>query len=120
MNLTSESSGAVRVLNERGRWHARETTYYAGTWAQLAGLIPRFEIADFIAQPDSQANPYMKSVVRIPRTAAERRIPVGIVSNTYSLAQHHEVIEHCFEGIRNSEVDPSDLRCELGLTELGE
>ena len=65
-------------------------------------------------------NPYMKSVVRVPRTIFEHPLPVGVVSNTYSLVQHADVASQCFEGIRDAGIDPSSLHCELGLTDLGE
>lgn len=47
-------------------------------------------------------------------------IPVGVVSNTYRLAQHKEVVEMCFKGLKAHGIDPQVLRCEVGLTSLGE
>jgi hypothetical protein len=62
----------------------------------------------------------MRAVVRQPRTQREQPIPVGMVSNVYSLVQHADVVASCFEGIQDAGVDVSSLRCALGLTELGE
>lgn len=62
----------------------------------------------------------MKSVIRIPRTKFEQVIPVGTVSNTYTLAQHDEVAAKCFAGMQAAGIVTDELRCELGLTELGE
>ena len=83
-------------------------------------LLPKFELADFTAGLSVLSNPYLRSVVRIPRTATEQAIAVGVVSNTYTLVQHEEVAEKCFDGLRRAGVDVSTLRCELGLTPLGE
>ena len=65
-------------------------------------------------------NPYLKTIVRLPRTPFEQPVPVGVVSNTYTLTQHKEVAEKCFEGIRLAGTPTSDLRCEVGLAQLGE
>jgi hypothetical protein len=110
----------IQPLDEQGKWHARDAIYYAGTWRQLSTLVPRFELTDFKAEGGDVPNPYMKSVVRMPRTLFEKPVPVGVVSNTYSLAQHHAVAEQCLQGIQETGIDPTNLRCELGLTQLGE
>lgn len=110
----------IQPLDETKRVRARDVTYWAGPWQRLTTIVPKFEVTDFKAQGGDAANPYLKSVVRLPRTLFEQRVPVGVVSNTYSLAQHHAVAEQCFSGMRNAGIDPGNLKCELGLTELGE
>lgn len=111
---------ALRALDEIARWHARDVRYYEGSWDRLRLELPEFKTDDFRAQADAPANPYMRSVVRMPRTPMEQPIPVGVVSNTYSLAQHWEVAEKCLEGIRSAGIDTDGLTCQLGLTEFGE
>lgn len=115
-----QTTAPIEPMDEKIRWRSRDATYWAGTWDKLCEIVPRFELADFRAGDGHVPNPYMKSVIRRPRTQFEQPVPVGIVSNTYGLAQHHDVIEKCFEGIRKAGVDSSGLRCELGMTELGE
>lgn len=110
----------IEALEEVGRWRARDVTYYAGRWEQVKRHIPRFEAAEFRASGDAPPNPYMKAVVRVPRTKFEQAVPVGTVSNAYTLAQHDDVAVMCLEGIRKAGIAPEELRCELGLTELGE
>ena len=56
----------------------------------------------------------------LPVSVTEQRIPVGVVSNAYRLAQHTDVVEMCLKGIRAHDIDPSELHCEVGLTPLGE
>lgn len=116
--MTDES--AIEMLDEKGRWRARDVAYWGGRWDQVRTQLPQFETREFRANGDAPPNPYMRSVVRLPRTRVEQPIPVGTVSNTYTLVQHHEVAERCFEGIRQAGIDCDELRCELGLTELGE
>ena len=114
------SDTPIEALRETSRWRARDVTYWAGKWSQLSTIIPEFKIEDFKADGDAPANPYLKTVVRLPRTPFEQLIPVGTVSNTYPLAQHKEVAEKCFEGIQSAGIPTSDLRCEVGLSALGE
>jgi hypothetical protein len=80
----------------------------------------RFVVEDFKVSAVGPANPYIRTVVRLPVSITEQRIPVGVVSNTYRLAQHADVVEMCLKGIRAHDIDPSELRCEVGLTPLGE
>jgi hypothetical protein len=56
----------------------------------------------------------------IPLSAAERPIPVGVVSHTYSLASHRDVAALCRWGVLTTDIEPDDLRYEVGLSELGE
>ena len=111
---------ALSILNETGRWRSRDVRYLEGPWTRLREEIPEFRKEEFRTQEDAPSNPYMQTVVRIPRTKYEQPIPVGVVSNSYTLAQHREVGEKCFSGIRAAGVDTNNLKCQVGLTELGE
>lgn len=111
---------AIEILEEQSRWNARDVKYWSGPWDNLKTLIPEFAVQDFITSGESSPNPYLKTVVRLPLEKYEKPIPVGIVSNTYTLAQHRDVASKCIEGIKQVGIDPSDLRYELGLSKLGE
>jgi hypothetical protein len=50
--------------------------------------VPEFDLVPFAADQGEPANPYLQTVMRRPLSAAERPIPVGVVSHTYSLAPH--------------------------------
>lgn len=76
-------------------------------------------MVDFAVR-DSIANPHIKAVVRIPRNKDERPIAAGTASNHYTLAQHVDVAKKCFQGITEIGIDPEKLKCELGLSGLGE
>ena len=119
-DLSAHSEGSVELTNETVRWRARDASFMAGKWAALSKRIPRFVVEDFKATAGGPANPHIRTVVRLPVSAPEQRIPVGVVSNTYRLAQHADVVEMCLKGIRAHDIDPSELRCEVGLTSLGE
>ena len=118
MSLHSEDT--VELTDETVRWRARDVNFMAGRWDALSKRIPRFTINDFKAMADGPANPHIRAVVRMPVTVTEQPMPVGVVSNTYQLAQHADVVEMCFRGLRAHQIDPIVLRCEVGLTPLGE
>lgn len=114
------SDDTIQVLDEKSRWRARGVCYWSGKWEKLSSQLPVFKTADFQAAEDAPANPYLKTVVRLPRTLVEKPIPVGVVSHTYTLAQHSDIAEKCLQGLRSAGIKTDSLRCELGLTELGE
>lgn len=113
-------SDPIAILDAPGRWHARDVAYLAGSWQQLKPRIPRFELRDFSTAPGEPANPHLKSVVRLPLSAAERVIPVATVSRRYTLASHAAIIEECLTALEKRGINLSILKCELGLTALGE
>lgn len=115
-----DSEQPLQVLEEVARWKARSVSYWEGRWDRIQPVIPKFTSEEFKMAPDAPSNPHMRMVIRQPISPLERAIPVGVVSNTYTLAQHVEVGEKCFEGIREAGIDPKPLRCQLGLTQLGE
>lgn len=111
---------SAELLEATGRWRARDVSYWAGRWDRLSRLVPKFSIEPFKAHPEAPANPHMKAVVRQPLSVTEQLIPVGTVSNSYQLAQHHEVVNRCFEGLQSVGIETTTLKCEVGLTPLGE
>src|SRR3954468_378666 len=81
-------------------WRSRKVQYYAGDWTSIQTVLPEFELKPFSAGPDEPSNPFQQIVVRKPLSVAERPIPVGIVSHTYSLAPHREVASLCRNGLK--------------------
>lgn len=108
------------LMPETARWHARDVRYLAGTIEQVMAELPEFELRPFKHDLDGPPNPFLRTVVRLPRNEIERAIPVGVVSNSYSLASHRAVVAKCIEGMRDVNVDTRGLRAELGLSQLGE
>lgn len=110
----------AELLEVTGRWRARDVAYWAGRLDRISQLLPKFTIEPFKAHPDLPANPHLKMVVRQPLNVTEQAIPVGTVSNSYQLAQHHEVMDRCLEGLYRAGINIVPLRYEVGLTPLGE
>ncbi|MBT4512925.1 MAG: DUF932 domain-containing protein [Chloroflexi bacterium] len=112
----------IELLEETSNWRSRKVEYIAGNLNQITKHIPSFELQDFFLKEDAEINnnPYYKTVIRLPLTPVEKRIPIGIVSNTYTLAQHRKVVDLCIEGIKGCGIDIDHVRCELGLSIFGE
>lgn len=119
-NNADNSDEGITLLDEQGRWKARNVRYVSGKWSQVRKEIPTFELADFKLESDGFSNPHLKTVVRIPRSKVERPIPLGTVSHSYCLAQHTDVADMCVEGIKSVGIDINLLKCHLGLTEFDE
>jgi hypothetical protein len=107
-------------MSGEASWRSRKVRYYAGDWNSIQTLLPEFELTPFVAGQDEPANPFLQTVMRKPLSAAERPIPIGTVSQTYTLAPHRHVAALCRKGLIHAGIEPADLRYELGLSELGE
>src|ERR1700682_3920200 len=110
----------VSILPEEAQWRSRKVRYYAGDWDAVQTVLPEFDLVPFTAGPDEPANPFLQTVMRKPLSAAERSIPVGVVSHTYSLAPHRDVAALCRKGLIEAGIEPANLRYEVGLSALGE
>lgn len=113
-------TATISILPEEAQWRSRTVRYYAGDWEAIQTVMPQFDLVPFAAGQDEPANPFLQTVMRRPLSAAERPIPIGIVSHTYSLAAHREVAALCRKGLTDTGIDPGSLRYEIGMSELGE
>ncbi len=110
----------LNILSETANWHARDVRYYSGSWTAVLAEVPVFKLVPYTVGVYEPDNPHLLSVLRLPNSAAERPIPVGVVSKTYTLAQHREIADLCRQGLLKAGLDDSQMRFEIGLTELGE
>lgn len=108
------------LSDDTGRWKGRDVAIWSGRWERLARIVPKFTLEPFRVDADSPPNPHMRAVVRQPLSVVERPLPVGTVSNTYTLVQHHEVVERCFAGLRSVGLKTETMKCEVALSALGE
>lgn len=114
------STANVVVLEETAQWRSRFVTYCTGDWNEILTALPEFDLTPFKTGDGAPSNPFLQTVIRLPRWSGEHPIPIGIVSKTYALAPHREVAGLCLDGLLDVGIDPDDLRYELGLSELGE
>ena len=102
------------------RWRGREIVSWNGCWPDLRANIPLFEIQPFAVDGETLSNPYLTSVVRLPLNDLEASVPVGVVSPSYTLAQHRDLGDRCVETLRRLDLYYDRLNCDLELTVLGE
>ena len=114
------SLNGVTISDESGRMFNREVQFVKGKQEDVFKQIPDFELRDFQTDADSASNPFLQTVCRLPLNSIEREMPVGVVSNRYSLATHRDVFNLCLKGMKASGVNTDDLQTECGLSELGE
>ncbi len=110
----------ISILAEDASWRSRDVRYYGGDWPSIQTVIPEFYLAPFVAGEEDPANPFLQTVMRRPMSAAERPMPVGVVSHSYSLAEHRKVAELCRQGLQEAGIELEGLRYQVGLSELGE
>ncbi len=110
----------IELLAESAKWRARNVSYMGGTWEIISEQIPDFALRNFGDEKVEGINPFYKTVIRLPRTMMEKEVPIGLVSQTYTLAPHRDVGQLCMDGFKRAGIDISKLKCELGLSELGE
>ncbi len=111
----------VSIESEEAQWRSRKVRYYKGDWSSIQSLLPEFDLHPFAAGKDEPSNPFLQTVVRRPMSTAERPIPVGVVSHTYTLVPHSDVAELCRKEVLNiTGCQLEELRFEVGLSELGE
>jgi hypothetical protein len=110
----------IDVSPETGKFRSREVDYVSGPFDQIFRRIPEFELGDFRFGDSGVVNPNYRTVVRKPLQPQEVAVPVGIVSPSYALVQHREVANLCRDALQAGKLSIADLKCDLGLTPLGE
>jgi len=106
----------------RQKWLGVPVNEVIGSVTDIAKRIPRFTRTPFALNNNghpARQNPYLDMIVE---EAAEngQRVPVGIVSKSYTLLEHKTVLDRSIEAIKAAGVDPDELRVDLKLTEHGE
>src|SRR5688572_16288289 len=120
MESGAAGTTTILILPGEAQWQSRKVSYYAGGWEAIRAVLPEHDLVPFTAGQHEPANPFLLTVMRRPLSAAERPMPIGIVSHTYSLAPHRDVAALCREGLVATSINAEDLRYEVGLSELGE
>lgn len=110
----------IELLDEISVYRSRNVKYISGKWDAIQQQIPDFELVKFESPCKSTANPFYKQVMRLPIQQTEVPMPIGLVSNSYTLAKHKTVALMCIEAINKSFNSAIELKCELGLSELSE
>ncbi len=127
----------VTITQDEGKWFTSPVTTYQGPMKAIRDSIPRFERRTFgpgflprkasvepaipgTTVPNVTVNPYLDAIVRMPMKQGEPEIPVGVVSPSYSLLQHHELFDEILRTLDVLKIDPEEIVTEATLSRFGE
>lgn len=112
--------GSVDVAEESGKILSRDAEYTSYSFEQAERQIPNFALRDFRSKEGGTPNPYLKAVNRLPDEKYADEIPVGVVSQTYGLVNHRDVLHRCHSGLEKSGIRTENMKIDVGLSTLGE
>ena len=114
--------GVEKVTDPHGpaTRRSRPVSRYFGGMESLLHFLPEFEMAPFRSDAAMESHPVLRLVMRKRREDRWLRMAVGAVSSSYTLVQHREAVELCLRAFERADLDRSELRGELALSELGE
>lgn len=108
----------------KAKWFNSPVLFQSGTLPGIRASVPEFErrAFDIIQRSGEQntANVRLDTIVRLPCENDRSIVPVGVVSKDYALVQHTAVLDVASTALEESEIDPSEVRADLTLTEYGE
>ncbi len=112
------------ILQKELKWLGSPVSTFNGSIDDILKFIPEFDRRPFaLSSQKSSAiqNAYMDMIVRQPISETDNaEIPIGVVSKTYQLVQHKEVITTIIKAVRKINIDPSQITAELKITEYAE
>ena len=108
----------------RHKWLGVPVDECSGTLGEIAKKIPQFTrkpfaLSDSNGHPAKQ-NPFFDMIIREPLNGEADRVPVGVVSKSYSLLQHTEVLSRATVAMEESGIKPDEIRADLKLSQNGE
>ncbi len=119
--MTGERGAGWQSTGET--WLGAPVSESEGTPAELRAHVPIFERRPFLIAPTSgraaQLNPLLDTIVRLP-LRDEPEVAVGVVSKSYTLIQHREILDTAVAALAAAGVSDTDVRASLRMTEYGE
>jgi len=99
-------------------WDGSNVVELKGTVGELFPQIPTFSRHPF--RIGSEENRLKDEIRREPLSITENPFPVCIVSKSYSLIQHRDVVRSVFQALTMMQIDISGVSSSLLLSEYGE
>lgn len=105
-------------------WMGRMCTTSVGTLDELQPRVPSYLRRPFQlaagTRARSRAHPELDIIIRCPTAEDGCYVPIGIVSKSYRLLQHQELLELVCRAVKENGRDPATAEASLTLTSLGE
>lgn len=99
-------------------WFADPAFSAAGPLSKIVKLIPRFERMQ--CGLGANENPFADLIFRMPLTPSEHPIPVAMVSKSYALIQHTDVVDELLDVLEKHQIPTANLNGTLTLSALGQ
>jgi len=102
-------------------WLGIPARVHTGAIENVRSRIPRFKRQPFSLDGGGY-NPYRDAIIRLPSEDGEieKPVPVGIVSKSYALLQHTQVLDLALNAFKGVGIPADKLRAELTITTHGE
>ncbi|MHC4573075.1 MAG: DUF932 domain-containing protein [Planctomycetota bacterium] len=110
--------------DQGNRWLGSHVNTYSGSIEHVLKYVPEFDRRPF-ALPDTKGgckptNPHYDVVVRLPLSEHGAEMPIGIVSKSYNLVQHRQLVNVAAEAVKSAGIDLHNVEAEIIITEYGE
>lgn len=108
----------LQSVLSRYHWDGSPVTIHRGTVEQIFDVIPSFTRHAF--RTNGQENRFKDEIRREPLTLFEESVPVAVVSKTYSLIQHRDLLRAVCKALRLLQIDLRSKPSVLQLSEYAE
>ena len=97
----------------RPHWLGEPVNEFTGSVDAIASHLPDFNRVPF------GVNPRLDMIVRPATAAGQIPVPAAVVSKSYVLVQHLDVVSALVDAMKAVDIDPASLNCRLRVTEGG-
>lgn len=100
------------------KWAGRNVRGHNEYFKDIRDIVPVFDRQPF--QVGTIENQHLDTIIKLPTKLHEATVPIATVSKSYSLVQHHEVLDAVERAFNDLNYDTEKAECNLHLTEYGE
>jgi hypothetical protein len=99
-------------------WYGYPVVEHRGRLDDLVHMLPVFALQFF--GEGLAANQFLQQVVRLPDASRSGSIPVGVVSRSYKLIQHSEVVAWLRAGLQEARLEEDLAQNRMCMSQYGE
>lgn len=122
--LRSMRNRTPAAANNKPHWMGVPVQKFDGSIDEISKRIPQCARRPFrLSSTDGKMgalNTYYDVVVRLPNGNCCSEMPVGVVSKSYQLVQHRELLKVASAALAAQKIDPRGINTHLTITENGE
>ena len=100
------------------KWAGRNARGHNDYFKDIRNVIPIFDRQPF--RTGDVENQHLDTIIKLPTNLHDATVPIATVSKSYSLVQHHEVLDAVERAFNDLNYDTEKAECNLHLTEYGE